>query len=161
VRKTVTGTVTATAFVLAAALLTGCGGAAEEGKDGGEGGGNAGREPSAAPSQPGKPDTSGPAAEGTSHEVTIEVRGEGRTMVMWTLDESKTETVTLPWKRTATIAPRGAEKEVGRLVIVTPGTVQGADGMLTAASCTITVDGKKVSDNGGGKIPKPCSYKLK
>ncbi|MFJ8588077.1 hypothetical protein ACIRD2_26015 [Streptomyces sp. NPDC093595] len=156
-RKTATGTVTATACLLAAALLTGCGGAAEEGKDGG----NAGREPSAAPSQPGKQDTSGPAAGGASHEVTIEVRGEGRTMVMWTLDESKTETVTLPWKRTATIAPRGAEKEVGRLVIVTPGTVQGADGMLTAASCTITVDGKKVADNGGGKIPKPCSYKLK
>ncbi|WP_031076659.1 hypothetical protein [Streptomyces sp. NRRL S-118] len=157
-RRTVTRTATATAFVLATALLTGCGGAAEEGGDGGK---SAGREPSAGSSQQGKPDTSGSAGEGASHEVTIEVRGEGRTMVMWTLDESKTETVTLPWKRTATIAPRGAEKEVGRLVIVTPGTVQGEDGMLTAASCTITVDGKKVADNGEGKIAKPCAYKLK
>ncbi|MFJ8646121.1 hypothetical protein ACIRNI_08350 [Streptomyces sp. NPDC093546] len=146
-------TTTAVALALAAALLTGCGGS-------GKGGTDAGKDPAA--SQPAGQPAEKPAEQGgASHEVTIEVTGKGQTMIMYTLDESKTETVTLPWKKTATITPEGAEKQVGRLVIVTPGHSQGEDGTLTAAACTITVDGKQVADNGGGKIAKPCSYKLK
>ncbi|MEU9983943.1 hypothetical protein [Streptomyces sp. NPDC050856] len=152
-------TVVATAVVLATGLLTGCGGSAEDSAKDPAG------QPSQSSSQPQPPSGSGKpgggsTGKGTPREVTIEVRGKGRAMVMWTLDESKTETVTLPWKRTATITPEGAEKKVGRLIIVTPGTVEGENGMLTAAACTITVDGEQVSDNGGGKIVKPCSYKL-
>ncbi|MFV0128309.1 hypothetical protein ACLGI4_11405 [Streptomyces sp. HMX112] len=152
-------TVIATAFVLATGLLTGCGGGAEDSAK------NPAGQPSQSSAQPQSPSGSGRPGggstdKGTPREVTIEVQGKGRAVVMWTLDESKSETVTLPWKRTATITPEGAEKKVGRLIIVTPGTIEGGNGMLTAAACTITVDGKQVSDNGGGKIAKPCSYKL-
>lgn len=151
---------TATAFVLATALLTGCGAGGSEAK-GDNADTGAAQGSAAAPQSPSAGTPEGATGEGTSHEVTIEVGGTGSTMVMYTLDESKTETVTLPWKKTATIAARGAEKQVGRLIVVTPGTVQGENGMLTAAACTITVDGKKVADNDNGKIAKPCSYKLK
>ncbi|MEU7280396.1 hypothetical protein AB0A69_16650 [Streptomyces sp. NPDC045431] len=154
-------TTTAVALALAAALLTGCGGADGTGGSAGDkGDAGAGKTPTA--EQPTEKPAGKPADEGgAAHEVTIEVTGKGQTMIMYTLDESKTETVTLPWKRTATITPEGAEKQVGRLVIVTPGHSQGEDGMLKAAGCTITVDGKKVADNGDGAVAKPCSYKLK
>ncbi|MFD3353761.1 hypothetical protein [Streptomyces fradiae] len=151
-------TTAAVSLVVAAGLLTGCGGGAAESPGGGAAG-----TPGASPTA-GMPEGSGEGrAKGgdTSYEVTIEVGGTGSTMVMYSLDDSGTETVTLPWKKTATITPVGAEKEVGRLVIVTPGSVSDGNGMLTAASCTITVNGEKVADNGNGKIPKPCSYKLK
>ncbi|MEN8651211.1 hypothetical protein ABCR94_11345 [Streptomyces sp. 21So2-11] len=45
---------------------------------------------------------------------------------------------------------------------VVPGSVQGSDGMLHAAPCLITVDGKKVADNQGGKSDKTlCEYLVK
>lgn len=150
-RKTLTGT----AFVMATVLLTGCGGGAEGTPSEGHG-----KSPAAQQSKTPK-DTGGDAVdEGTSHEVTIEVKGTGTGSVMYTLDDSNFEQVTLPWKKTATIAARAAEREVGRLVIVTPGNVTRPDGKIVAAQCSITVDGKKVveskEDSG-----KPCSYKLK
>ncbi|WP_175408783.1 hypothetical protein [Streptomyces sp. TRM64462] len=152
-------TMAAAAVMAVAALLTGCGGAADA--KGGSGTEGASGAPSAVATPSGKAEGQAEADTGTSYEVTIEVGGTGSTMVMYTLDESKTETVTLPWKKTATITPVGAEKEVGRLVLVTPGTITDGNGMLTAASCTITVDGKKVADNDNGKVAKPCSYKIK
>ncbi|UYQ63900.1 hypothetical protein [Streptomyces peucetius] len=151
-------TLTATAFVLAAALLTGCGGSGDSGDKGDKAAGK--ESPAAQQSQ--KPEDSAPEAatdEGTPHEVTIEVQGTGNSTVMWTLDDSGFEKVTLPWKKTATIAARGAEQQVGRLVIVTPGTVR-ANGKFVAAKCSITVDGKvvaKSADDSG----KPCEYMLK
>ncbi|MFF9689183.1 hypothetical protein [Streptomyces sp. NPDC014623] len=149
-------TLTATAFVLAAALLTGCGGGEEEPAEAGKAGSPAAQK-SAKPEEAG-----GEAVEGgASHEVTITVKGTGRSNVMYTLDDSDFTEVDLPWTKTATIAPRGAEREVGRLVIVTPGNMTAADGMLVAAGCSITVDGKTVVENEGGKTGKPCSYKLK
>ncbi|GAA2976118.1 MAG TPA: hypothetical protein DD420_23770 [Streptomyces sp.] len=149
-------TLTATAFVLAAALLTGCGGGGDEPADESKGNG------SAAP-ESGKPKETGGTAvkEGASHEVTIKVEGTGKSNVMYTLDDSDFAQVDLPWSKTATIAPRGAENEVGRLVLVTPGTTTAADGTLVAAGCSITVDGKTVVENESGAKGKPCSYKLK
>ncbi|MCK8677310.1 hypothetical protein [Streptomyces lichenis] len=148
---------TTTALLLAAALLTGCGSGSDGGDTGGKATGDASKPPTAGSPSP----SEGTKTEGASHEVTLEVTGKGKTMIMYTLDESKTETVTLPWKRTATITPEGAEKEVGRLVLVTPGNSLGENGMLTAGGCTITVDGKQVADNDGGKSPKPCTYEIK
>ncbi|WP_103760490.1 hypothetical protein [Streptomyces sp. SM10] len=149
-------TLTATAFVLAVALLTGCGGGEEKPAEAGKGGSPAAQEPA-------KPEASGGDAveEGDSHEVTIKVEGTGKSKVMYTLADSDFAEVDLPWTKTATIAPRGAEREVGRLVLVTPGTMTAADGMLVAAGCSITVDGKTVVEHEGGKTGKPCSYKLK
>ncbi|MBM7443253.1 hypothetical protein [Streptomyces sp. HB132] len=149
-------TLTATSFVLAAALLTGCGGGEEKPADAGKGGTPTAQE-SAKPEMAGGDAVDG----GASHEVTIKVEGTGKSKVMYTLDDSDFAEVDLPWTKTATIAPRGAEREVGRLVIVTPGTMTAADGMLVAAGCSIMVDGKTVVENEGGKTGKPCSYKLK
>ncbi|MFD0026050.1 hypothetical protein [Streptomyces sp. NPDC127177] len=148
-RKTLTGA----AFVVAAVLLAGCGGGADE---------SAAESKGESPAQPSHTsEESGDAVEeGTPHKVTIEVKGAGTGSVMYTLDEDGFEQVTLPWKKTATIAARGAERKVGRLVIVTPGNVTRPDGRLVAAACSITVDGKTVvkTEEGAGK---PCSYKFK
>ncbi|MFC8021045.1 hypothetical protein [[Kitasatospora] papulosa] len=102
---------------------------------------------------------SGDAEEGTAHEVTIEVIGEGTSNITYTLDTSDNyEKVTMPWKRTASIAARGAEQEVGRLVVLTPGNTTRPDGMMAPARCSITVDGKRVVESDAGKS---CSYKVK
>jgi hypothetical protein len=148
-------TLTAAAFVLAAALLTGCGGG--EAKPADE---SKGKSPAAQES--GKPkETGGDAVEeGAPHEVTIAVEGTGKSSVMYTLDDSDFAQVDLPWKKTATIAARGAEREVGRLVIVTPGNMTAADGKIVAGRCSITVDGKVVAESKDDS-GKPCSYKLK
>ncbi|MEU4261554.1 hypothetical protein ACYCCF_21265 [Streptomyces argenteolus] len=146
-------TLTATAFVLAAALLTGCGG--------GDGTSADGKEKTPAAQEPVKQEESGGDAvsQGSPHEVTIKVEGEGPSNVMYTLDDSDFAQVTLPWSRTATIAARGAEQKVGRLVIVTPGNMTAADGKIVAARCSISVDGKTVAES---KAPgKPCSYEIK
>jgi predicted small secreted protein len=150
-------TLTATAFVLAATLLTGCGSS-----DGGTDDKAAGKESPAATEQSKKPQGSGErvTGEGTPHEVTVEVQGTGDSTVMWTLDESGFEKTTLPWKKTATIAARGAEQKVGRLVIVTPGTMRNAEGQFVAAKCKITVDGKVVAESADDK-GTPCKYMLK
>ncbi|MGW0774509.1 hypothetical protein ACWD01_12830 [Streptomyces sp. NPDC002835] len=149
-------TLTTTTFVLAAALLTGCGSG-----DGGADDKAAGKESPAA-QQTEKPEDSGEriTGEGTPHEVTIEVLGEGEANVMWTLDESGFEKMDLPWKKTATIAARGAEQKVGRLVIVTPGTIMGTGGKLVAAKCKIMVDGKVVAQSADDS-GKPCKHLLK
>ncbi|MFF1925243.1 hypothetical protein ACFVW8_32320 [Streptomyces sp. NPDC058221] len=150
-RKTLTGA----AFVVAAVLLAGCGGggadeSAAESK---------GKSPAAQPSHTSE-DSGDAVEEGTPHEVTIEVKGAGTGSVMYTLDEDNFEQVTLPWKKTATIAARGAEREVGRLVNVAPGNVTRPDGKLVAAACSITVDGKTVVETKEG-AGKPCSYTFK
>ncbi|GHG48042.1 hypothetical protein [Streptomyces griseocarneus] len=152
---------TAVALAVTAVLLTGCGGGDKSG-DGGKDGnakGAAADRPSAKPKGDGKP---GGLAVGPTREVTIEVTGEGSTQVYYNLgDHNGGEQVSLPWKKTAKVTLKGAEVQVGSLVSVVPGSVKGADGMLKAASCVITVDGKKVADNQDGKLPKPCEYTLK
>ncbi|WP_326699917.1 hypothetical protein OG909_23055 [Streptomyces sp. NBC_01754] len=149
-------TLTATAFVLAAVLLTGCGG--DEGKSADEG---KARTPAAEENAEPKETGGGAVEEGPSHEVTIKVEGTGRSTVMYTLDDSDFAKVDLPWTKTATIAARGAEREVGRLVIVTPGSMAAADGMLVGAGCSITVDGKTVVEKESGGKTESCSYKIK
>ncbi|WP_328761682.1 MULTISPECIES: hypothetical protein [unclassified Streptomyces] len=157
-RKTVTGA----ALLVAAALLTGCG------SDSGNGDGKAKASPSADSAKPSaaqSPSASAGAAGGVkggaTHEVTLEVEGQGRTQVMYHADSTGFEEQTLPWKKTETIELTGAEQKVGYLVNVLPGSVKAADGSLKQAPCTITVDGKKVADNEGGKNPKGCSFLVK
>ncbi|WP_326587271.1 hypothetical protein [Streptomyces sp. NBC_01294] len=124
----------------------------------------------------GNSDSTGPAAEKTgdskqnvspkettagevTHEVTLEVLGTGQAQVYYNLNTNKFETVTLPWKKTETITlTTDAEKASGLSVSVVPGTVKGEDGMLRAAQCVITVDGKKVADNQGGRSKTMCEY---
>ncbi len=78
-------------------------------------------------------DSDGAAVEeGATREVTVEVKGTGKSKVMYTLDDSSFEQVTLPWKKPATIAARRAEQEVGQLVIVTPGNMTRSDGTRVA-----------------------------
>ncbi|MGK5448713.1 hypothetical protein [Streptomyces radiopugnans] len=119
------------ALIVSGVLLTGCGG----GDDGGA---------------EGKP---APSASGSEvvREVTLEVRGTGKTQIAYAADGNRTEQVTLPWKKTVELSLTKAEQEVGVLVSVVPGSVPGDDGMLKPAPCTITVDGEKVDDNQDGK----------
>ncbi|MFJ1545304.1 hypothetical protein [Streptomyces sp. NPDC088246] len=146
-RKIIIGT----ALVLATTLLTGCGsddGPATVGK-------------SANANASGKPQPDAGSGEG-KHEVTLEVLGTGTSQVYYNLDTNKMEKVTLPWKKTSTITlTTDAEKRTGLSVSVVPGSVPDPDGMLHAAACVITVDGKKVADNQGGKSDKMCQYKVK
>ncbi|MER7106440.1 hypothetical protein [Streptomyces sp. NPDC000229] len=149
-------TVTTTALVLAAALLTGCGGSSGRTDDP--------KPASDAPS--GKPSEASKGDGPVSHQVTLEVQGTGSALVYYNLDTNKGEQVTLPWKKTATITfTTEAEKKVGTVVSVVPGSVQAADGKLKAAPCVITVDGKKVADNKGANDKDPsssmCKYTLK
>ncbi|MFF3859485.1 hypothetical protein [Streptomyces sp. NPDC002209] len=154
-RKIVAGT----ALVLAAGLLTGCGGSGGKSED---------AKGSTAPDKPAATASSSPSGSGkpasggeVSHEVTLEVLGSGPAQVYYNLASNKGEQVTLPWKKTETITfTTEAEKRIGTTVSVVPGSVQAADGMLKPASCVITVDGKKVADNQDGKAPM-CSYRLK
>ncbi|MFG3306302.1 hypothetical protein [Streptomyces wuyuanensis] len=153
-------TVAATALALAAVLLTGCGDGTGK-HSGGKGGGDTGK----GTEQAAKPDAgagAGDAAGGRAkREVTLEVLGSGTAQIAYTLDGSEFEQVTLPWKKTATIELTGAEQRVGRLVSVVPGSVQGSDGLLRAAACAITVDGRKVADNEEGESAKPCQSRVK
>ncbi|MFE2549355.1 hypothetical protein ACFXGI_12520 [Streptomyces sp. NPDC059355] len=158
-RRTVTGVAL---LVAAAALLTGCG------SDGGNADGKAkaspgadGGKPSAAQSPSAVPTASAGGKGGATHEVTLEVEGQGRTQVMYHADSSGFEQQTLPWQKTETVELTAAEQKVGYLVNVVPGSVNSADGSLQQAPCTIKVDGRKVADNEGGKNPKGCSYLIK
>lgn len=142
-RKIISGTV----LVLAAALLTGCGS-----NDG---------PPTADKSASVKQQPNSGSGE-VKHEVTLEVLGTGTSQVSYNLDTNKMENVKLPWKKTSTITlTTDAEKRVGTLVYVIPGSVPGSDGALHVAACVITVDGKKVADNQGGKSDKPCEYTVR
>ncbi|MFJ9802292.1 hypothetical protein [Streptomyces wuyuanensis] len=152
-------TVAATALALAAVLLTGCGDGTGK-HSGGKGDGDTGR----GTEQAAKPDAgagAGDAGGRAKREVTLEVLGTGTAQIAYTLDSSKFEQVTLPWKKTATIELTAAEQRVGRLVSVVPGSVQSSDGLLRAAACAITVDGRKVADNEEGKSAKPCQSRVK
>lgn len=151
-RKALTGA----ALAMAAVLLTGCGGGGGADESAAE---SKGKSPAAQRSHTSE-DSGDAVEEGTPHEVTIEIKGTGAGSVMYTLEKDNFEQVTLPWKKTATIAARGAEREVGRLVILTPGNVTRPDGRLVAAGCSITVDGKTVVETKEGES-KPCSYTFK
>jgi len=146
-RRTVTGM----ALVMAAALLTGCGGSS-----GGEGSGEKG---SAAKSSA-QPDTDA-GGEQATREVTFEVEGAGKTRIFYGAGTSEAENVTLPWTKTTEVTLKKAQLKVGMPVSIVPGSVKGDDGMYRAASCVIKVDGKKVADNDDGKSEKGCMYMLK
>ncbi|GAA2307674.1 hypothetical protein OHT20_39090 [Streptomyces caniferus] len=144
-RKIISGT----ALVLTAALLTGCG------SDGGPPTADKSANASVKP----KPDS---GSGEVKHEVTLEVLGHGTSQVYYNLNTNKFEKVKLPWKKTSTVTlATDAEKRIGTTVSVVPGSVYNADGTLRAAACVITVDGKKVADNKGGKSDKMCKYDLK
>ncbi|MFD9337777.1 hypothetical protein ACFWBF_25765 [Streptomyces sp. NPDC060028] len=154
-RKIITGTT----LVLTAALLTGCG---SEGKEA------AAKPTSATTATAGHTTGNGKSQPNTGggevkHEVTLEVLGTGQSQVYYNLQTNKMEQVTLPWKKTGTITlTTEAEKKIGESVSVVPGSVHGSDGMLHAAGCVITVDGKKVADNQDGKADtKICQYLVK
>ncbi|GHC39554.1 hypothetical protein [Streptomyces cinnamoneus] len=138
------------ALALTATLLTGCGSDDS----------SATADKPATSAQP-KAKPEGGSGE-VKHEVTLEVLGTGTSSVYYNLETNKMEQVQLPWKKTSTITlTTDAEKKAGHVVSVVPGSVPGPDGMLHAAPCVITVDGKKVADNQGGKSDKMCEYTLK
>ncbi|MGY4969558.1 LptM family lipoprotein [Streptomyces nigrescens] len=144
-RKIISGT----ALVLTAALLTGCG--SDDGAPTADKPANASVKP--------KPES---GSGEVKHEVTLEVLGRGTSQVYYNLNSNKFEKVKLPWKKTSTVTlTTDAEKRIGTTVSVVPGSVYNADGTLRAAACVITVDGKKVADNKGGKSDKMCKYDLK
>jgi major membrane immunogen (membrane-anchored lipoprotein) len=140
---------TSAALILAAALLTGCGN-------------SNGTSPTTAEKTAEAKQNVSPkeTTEGEiTHEVTLEVQGTGQAQVYYNLSTNKMETVTLPWKKTETMTlTTDAEKASGLSVSVVPGSVEGADGFLRPAPCVITVDGKKVADNQGGKSNTMCEY---
>ncbi|MER6198891.1 hypothetical protein ABT234_16205 [Streptomyces sp. NPDC001586] len=137
----------------AAVLLTGCGSDAP--KPAVDGGKPAAASPAPASSAP--PAKSG----GATHEVTLEVGGTGKTAVMYSGVGSGFEQQTLPWSKSGTAELTAAERKVGYLVNVVPGTITGADGKLQQAPCTIKVDGKQVAESDGVKNTKGCSYLIK
>ncbi|MFI2436722.1 hypothetical protein [Streptomyces sp. NPDC018693] len=145
-RRTMTG---AALLVSAAVLVTGCGG---DSGDTGTGDDRPTASPSAAP----------PAAGGgATHEVTLEVAGEGSTQIMYHAESDGFAQEQLPWTRTETVRLTEAEQRVGYLVTLLPGSVKAADGTLQQAPCVIKVDGKQVADNDEGKDPKGCTYTIK
>ncbi|WP_405941503.1 hypothetical protein [Streptomyces sp. NBC_00207] len=140
----------------AAVLLTGCGSdASKPAVDSGK--------PAAASPAPASSAPSAPPAKsgGATHEVTLEVGGTGKTAVMYSGIGSGFEQQTLPWSKSGTAELTAAERKVGYLVNVVPGTVTGADGKLQQAPCTIKVDGKQVAESDGVKNTKGCSYIIK
>ncbi|MFE6838863.1 hypothetical protein ACFVFI_28995, partial [Streptomyces sp. NPDC057705] len=93
--------------------------------------------------------------------MTLEVGGTGKTAVMYSGIGSGFEQQTLPWSKSGTAELTAAERKVGYLVNVVPGTITGADGKLQQAPCTIKVDGKQVAQSDGVKNTKGCSYIIK
>ncbi|MFC4516360.1 hypothetical protein [Streptomyces ehimensis] len=141
-------TIMSAALVVTAALLTACG---------------SGDSPASAdkPAASAKAKPEGGSGE-VKHEVTLEVLGTGVSSVYYNLRGNGMEQVQLPWKRSSTVTlTTDAEKKAGRLVSVVPGSITGPNGMLQAAPCSITVDGRKVTDNQEGKSNKPCEYMVK
>ncbi|GHE34468.1 hypothetical protein [Streptomyces capitiformicae] len=141
----------AAALVAAAVLLTGCGGDSETTgtrADGDKASASASETPKA---EPGK----------VTHEVTLQVGGEGTAQVMYHAATDGFDTQTLPWTKTETVELTDAHQAVGYLVSVIPGSVKGADGLLQPAPCVIKVDGKQVADNDDGKSAEGCSYTIK
>ncbi|WP_404960669.1 hypothetical protein [Streptomyces sp. 147326] len=137
----------------AAMLLTGCG------SDAPKPAADSGRTAAASPA----PASSAPPAKsgGGTHEVTLEVGGTGKTAVMYSGIGSGFEQQTLPWSKSGTAELTAAERKVGYLVNVVPGTITGADGKLQQAPCSIKIDGKQVAESDGVKNTKGCSYIIK
>ncbi|MEU7606710.1 hypothetical protein AB0B78_15705 [Streptomyces sp. NPDC040724] len=143
----------AMALCAAAALLTGCGSDAPKPAV------DSGKPAAASPA----PASSAPAAKagGATHEVVLEVGGTGKTAVMYSGIGSGFEQQTLPWSKSGTAELTAAERKVGYLVNVVPGTITGPDGKLQQAPCTIKIDGKQVAESDGVKSTKGCSYIIK
>ncbi|MFE7838207.1 hypothetical protein ACFU53_19770 [Streptomyces sp. NPDC057474] len=141
-------------LVAAGVLLTGCGGDAGNSKES-TSGGKATAEASESVS------TSGGSGGGATHEVTLEVSGEGTTQVIYHAESVGSGQQTLPWTKTETVELTEAERTVGyRLVTVVPGSITKPDGTLQQAPCVIKVDGKKVTDNNGGKSSGGCTFRI-
>ncbi|WP_432135362.1 MULTISPECIES: hypothetical protein [unclassified Streptomyces] len=147
-RRTMTG---AALLVTAAVLLTGCGSGDGDGKD------DRTEAAATAAESPSKQAAPG----GATHEVTLEVTGEGSTQIMYHAESDGFDQQQLPWSKTETVELTPAEQKLGYLLSIVPGSVKAADGTLSAAPCVIKVDGKQVADNDGGKDPKGCNYTLK
>ncbi|MGW7260765.1 hypothetical protein [Streptomyces sp. NPDC054834] len=151
-RKTATLTIS---LLAAAALVTGCGSEKKDARPAKAG------EASPSASATGEAKGSSSGKNGVPHQVVFEVGGTGPAKVMWIGNTNHFEEVTLPWTKTESVQLEGAELKVGVTVSVVPGSIEGPDGMLKPAPCTIKVDGKQVADNQDGKSAKPCEYKLK
>ncbi|MFF8732185.1 hypothetical protein ACF073_37820 [Streptomyces sp. NPDC015171] len=151
-RKTAT---LAISLLATAALVTGCGSEKKDASPAKAG------EASPSASASGEAKGSSSQKKGLAHQVVFHVGGTGKVKVLWIGNTNHFEEVTLPWTKTETVQLVDAELKVGVTVSVVPGSVEGPDGMLKAAPCTINVDGKQVADNQDGKSAKPCEYKLK
>ncbi|MFI8435789.1 hypothetical protein ACIGJO_18935 [Streptomyces sp. NPDC079020] len=151
-RKSVTGIALAAAAVV---LLSGCG--SDDGAKDGRKAANGGGDKASASQNP----SPGVAKDGATHQVTLEVEGQGKTQVMYNAASSGFEEQTLPWTLTETVELTDAERKVGYLITAVPGSVTAADGSLQQAPCVIKVDGEKVADNDAGKNPKGCTYTIK
>ncbi|MBC3981495.1 hypothetical protein H8N01_02635 [Streptomyces sp. AC536] len=151
------------AVALSTVLLAGCGSDGDSSKKGKDHQADKAGKADKSVSEGVNPKQDGAAAgdgAAVKREVTLEVRGSGSSKIYYNLDSNKMETVKLPWKKTSTITlETDAEKKVGLGVSVVPGSVTGPDGMLRPADCVITVDGKQVADNSGGK--SMCEYTVK
>ncbi|CAM5501097.1 hypothetical protein GCM10010261_66020 [Streptomyces pilosus] len=142
---------TVTALIAAAGLMTACGGSSGDGDDKGSAGSSTAASSSEASSE----------GEDKTYEVTLEVGGEGKSSVYYTLGTNGTEQVTLPWKKSGEMTLNPTERKVGIIVSVVPGPVKLSNGQLGAAPCSITVDGKKVvEDQGGVEGAHKCEYTL-
>ncbi|MFI7241667.1 hypothetical protein [Streptomyces qinglanensis] len=141
------------AVVTAAVVLTACG------SDGGD------KAASGDKTTPDAKKTIDAGAHGgeVKRKVTLEVRGKGALAqgISYQLGSSGSETGSLPWKKTETLTLTSAQQKVGVLVSIVPGSVAGPDGTLKPGACIITVDGKEVADNRGGKSDKGCTYKVR
>ncbi|WP_431981459.1 hypothetical protein [Streptomyces qinglanensis] len=141
------------AVVTAAVVLTACG------SDGGDKAASAGK---TAPDAKKAADTGAHGGE-VKRKVTLEVRGKGplAQAIYYQLGSNGSETGSLPWKKTETLTLTPAQQKAGVLVSVVPGSVAGPDGTLKPGACVITVDGREVADNQGGKSDKGCEYKVR
>ncbi|WP_143020263.1 hypothetical protein [Sinosporangium album] len=145
-------------LALSAAACGGGGG----GGDGGGGGGGQGAAPYETPSVSGPPPETGAARQPETREVTLEVLGKGKSAqpIAFVADTNGIdEDAELPWKKTVEIELTEAERQVGRVVSVIPGSVLDEKKMLKPGKCRIYVDGKKVADNDDRK--SLCEFTLK
>lgn len=142
---------TIAALVAAAGLMTACGSSGGDDKPEG--------------ADKGTPTPSSKAATGgqdRTYEISLEVGGKGKSSVYYNLDTNHSEQVTLPWKKSDKLTLTSTERKVGITVSVVPGPVQLSNGRLAAAPCSITVDGKKVTQDAGGADGKHmCQYTLR
>ncbi|MFD3438959.1 hypothetical protein ACFWU3_15800 [Streptomyces sp. NPDC058685] len=100
------------------------------------------------------------ADAGESHEVTLAVEGLGKVPITYRADTSGFDEQTLPWRKTETVRLSAAERKAGYVVSVVPGPIKSVDGTQKPAPCFITVDGKAVADNDGGRTLKGCSFRI-